>query len=111
MHTSSHLTITANVEDMQIPELAVLLPYDTNWQCRVNGERQETERFLGEFMKIRLPASGEVPVDLKYRPAGLFAGCAVSLLCCAVLAVLLLVGAGLIRLPDREYGNKKEERG
>ncbi len=111
MHTSSHLTITADAEDMQIPELAVLLPYDTNWQCRVNGKRQETERFLGEFMKIRLPASGEkVTVDLKYRPAGLYAGCAVSLLCFAVLAVLLLGGAGLIRLPNREYGNKRRER-
>ncbi|MBQ1290621.1 MAG: YfhO family protein, partial [Lachnospiraceae bacterium] len=92
-------------------ELAVLLPYDTNWQCRVNGKRQETERFLGEFMKIRLPASGEaVTVDLKYRPAGLYAGCAVLLLCFAVLAVLLLGGAGLIRLPDTDTDKRRWRR-
>ena len=107
MQTSSHISITAKAEDMKYPELALLIPYDENWQCRVNGKKQEPERFLGEFMKIRLPDSEkEAAVDLKYRPAGLYAGSILALLSWAILAGLIL---GQRKRPGRKVNQIVEE--
>ena len=66
--------------------LALSVPYDDGWTCRVDGARAEVLQVNGFFPGVRL-GTGEHTVEFRYVSLALSAGVAVSLLTAASLAL------------------------
>lgn len=81
--TSSHLkgSITLG-EDASY--LLFTIPYERDWQVRIDGERVETVMLLDALLAVPA-APGEHTISMRYVPRGFYAGIPVSLfaaLCC-----------------------------
>ncbi len=76
-HSSSHLTAEIDAEAGEY--LLLTMTYDKGWRFTVNGERVDQERVFEALTAIPLE-EGSNTVEMRYIPAGLTAGCAVSVL-------------------------------
>lgn len=60
--------------------LLLTIPYDTGWKIKVDGKETEAKVIGGALTGISLEA-GTHQIEMKYTPAGLWAGSAISLIC------------------------------
>jgi membrane protein YfhO len=69
--------------------LATSVPFARGWTARAAGRALRTVTVDGAFLGVRVPA-GVGPIELRFLPPGLLAGCVACLLAAAVVAVLFL---------------------
>lgn len=65
--------------------LATTIPAEDGWTAYVDGQRAETDTWLGTFLYVDLPA-GDHEVELRYTAPGLIPGLALGLIAAAGLA-------------------------
>lgn len=72
-----------------LPQSYVLftIPYDKNWQVKVNGQKAESVAALSDTLLAVPVSAGENTIELAYRPKSILIGSGLS-----VLGVLLLIG-------------------
>ena len=87
--SSSHLrgTFTAP-EDGQT--LLLSIPYEEAWHITVDGQPVQANQVFGALMAVQMPA-GTHTVDLRYIPAGAYAGIAICTCTLVCLAAVWLV--------------------
>ncbi len=85
---STHLEGT--IQTGQGGELILSIPYEPGWTVLVDGKETQAGLFDDTFISIFLEP-GEHTISLHYRPAGLFLGIGISLLCLAVFAAILIL--------------------
>ena len=83
--TSSHLKFESDRKQDALYTSSI--PYDREWRVTVDGRKVKTQENAGCFLSFPVEA-GKHTVELKYRPKGLGAGIALS-----VLALLILIGS------------------
>ena len=77
--SSSYLTGFVTVKEGENGVLLFSIPYDTGWRVLLNGEKTNTEEFLGVLMGVRI-GEGTYSIELRFRPPGWHAGLLVSVL-------------------------------
>ena len=82
------------------PEVWNLLP---GWEAQVDGKAASLRRSHGTFMSLELPA-GRHAVELRYRPASVYAGALVSLGTLVLLLAVVLVSRLRRRRSDAADG-------
>ncbi|MEG1388932.1 MAG: YfhO family protein [Angelakisella sp.] len=80
-------TATCNFQDDELVFFSV--PWDMGWSATVNGAPVEIVKASVGFMAVRVPA-GAAEIRFIYRTPGLFAGAAITGICCLLLVVYLL---------------------
>lgn len=95
-----HFTIDATFdgpsdtpEDVEIVCSRLALP---GWRATVNGQPQEPQAHDGWLLSVRVAAAGNVRVEWRYFPPGLWLGVTIS----AATAVLLGAGGVIVTLRD-----------
>lgn len=91
--TSSHLKFESDKKEDA--HYTSSIPYDKGWRVTVDGRKVKTQENAGCFLSFPVEA-GKHTVELRYRPKGLGAGIAVS-----VLALLILVRSEYAARPPR----------
>lgn len=91
--TSSHLKFESDRKEDALYTSSI--PYDKGWRVTVDGRKVKTQENAGCFLSFPVEA-GKHTVELRYRPKGLGAGIAVS-----VLALLILVRSEYAARPPR----------
>lgn len=85
---------TVKAEEGQV--LVTSVPYEKGWSLKVDGETREITELLGGSWITAGLSEGLHEIELKFRPPGLLAGLAVSVLSC----ILLLIMCNMQRLKD-----------
>jgi uncharacterized membrane protein YfhO len=96
-HTASGLS--GHIRAERGGYLFISIPYDEGWTVRIGGKTAETLPALGAFMSVPV-SEGEHTVEISFRPKGLAAGIAIS----------LITALGLIGLwvrPRLQHGRPK----
>lgn len=84
IRSASNLETTVTLDEESL--LVYTLPWDEGWQITIDGEASQAETALGVLMAVRL-TPGSHTVALRFTPAGLLPGLAIS---AASLALTLL---------------------
>ena len=86
----NYLEGTIDVKESGV--LVTSIPYDKGWKLKVDGRSKEIQELIGgSFIGVPL-SEGEHQISLKFRPPGLLAGIAVT-----IVAILILIATQLIR--------------
>ena len=70
--------------------LILAIPSDEGWSVTVDGKETESGKFLGAFLSVPLEA-GEHTIVLSYETPLFYEGLTVSLICAAILVLLMVV--------------------
>ena len=82
---SEHVSGTIDVSDAG--QLVLSIPDEPGWTLKVDGQTAEHEAYDGTFLSVFL-TEGSHTIELSYRPAGLTAGIAVSLISIALFLAI-----------------------
>ncbi|MCR4908673.1 MAG: YfhO family protein [Lachnospiraceae bacterium] len=99
--TSSHLTGSVAMPEAEGKCVVLSIPFDTAWNIYVDGKRTESKRAADMLLSFDVP-QGTHGVELFYRPRGIKAGMAMT-----ILTLLVLLGF-LVRekfFPGKEEGD------
>ena len=84
----SDTSIRGTVHADESGVLVTSIPYDTGWTLKVDGQKKQTGELTGDvFISVPLE-EGSHEILLEFRPPGIAAGSAVTLLCVMLLAIL-----------------------
>ena len=92
MTAYSDTMIRGRIDAPEGKDLVVMIPAESGWTVKVDGETVETGKFMNAFFAIPV-TSGSHEILLTYQTPGIALGAAVSLICLGLL-VLLLWSAG-----------------
>lgn len=100
--SSSALSVETESGEDRI--LVFSIPYEEDWQVKVDGKRVFQEKVYDTFLAVPLKA-GSHRVEISYIPKGIFAGAVISLICAGILLGMIFT--------ERRRGTLKalEERG
>lgn len=68
--------------------LVISVPYEKGWKLEIDGEERSIDELVGDCLISTAIDAGKHEVELSFRPPGLVAGAAVTVLSCAVLILL-----------------------
>ena len=96
--TDSHIFGTVKTEtEGQL--MFTSIPYDEGWNVYVDGERVEIYEANNALISFYVEGAGEHEIELKYMPATVALGIAVSCICLAVFVLILIAYPFLKRVP------------
>ncbi|HJA93179.1 MAG TPA: YfhO family protein [Candidatus Eisenbergiella merdipullorum] len=86
----SSTRINGHINVSREGELILSVAYEPGWTILVDGEEVQPGLFDDTFISLSL-TTGEHTIEMRYRPAGLTIGIAVSLICLAVFVTVVLL--------------------
>lgn len=112
-------TVTGTVTSEKDGDMYLSIVYDRGWSAYVDGEEVPISSLKGALVTVPVPA-GTHTIELKYRTSGLLQGAILSILCIALLVLIIVfekrltsfigsiadsVRARKNRLPDADDNN------
>ncbi|MBR6163739.1 YfhO family protein [bacterium] len=77
--TSSHLEGNfTTTEDEQV--LSMTIPFDENWEIKIDGQKVSQQRILGAMTGILVPNKGQHTFEMRYKVKGFKTGILISLI-------------------------------
>ncbi|MBR6163738.1 YfhO family protein, partial [bacterium] len=78
------------ITDEDEQALFMTIPFDENWEIKIDGEKAVPKKVLGSMTGILIKTKGNHTIEMKYNQKGLREGSLISLL--SLIFLLLLVG-------------------
>ncbi len=88
VYDSDHLTGTLHLTEAG--RLILSIPHEDGWTIYVNGEEVEPQLFGGTFIAFDLDA-GDYSIEMKYTPAGAYAGVLISIISIVIFVAICLL--------------------
>ena len=80
--------------------LFTTIPYDSGWTVKVDGQKVDTYGVADALLAFDVTA-GEHTVELSYTPGGLWLGVVISLVCLALLILVVLITRKKVKVPEK----------